>query len=162
MDKRKTKQAGSDITLTRKIEAPPEVVFEVWVNSRHLCKWWGPAGFSSPRCDIDPRPGGAIRIDMEAPNGTIYPMNGFFEEVVVPEKLVFTTNGIDSLDHSLFEVLNTVTFSGDRETTLTLQTHILKKTEESMPYVEILETGWKESLERLDSYVTGLMLRRAG
>ena len=26
-------------------------------------QWWGPAGFTNPRCEVDVRPGGVLRID---------------------------------------------------------------------------------------------------
>jgi hypothetical protein len=39
-------------------------------------------------CEIDFRPGGALRIVMRAPDGTDYPMGGIFREIVTPEEKV--------------------------------------------------------------------------
>ena len=39
-------------------------------------QWWGPAGFTNPRCEVDVRPGGVLCIDMRGPDGTVYPMAG--------------------------------------------------------------------------------------
>jgi DNA-binding transcriptional ArsR family regulator len=47
----------------------------------------GPTGFTNPRCELDVRPGGAIRIDMRAPDGTVYPMSGVYQEIVEPNGL---------------------------------------------------------------------------
>jgi uncharacterized protein YndB with AHSA1/START domain len=148
-------QADHDIAIEREIDAPWGLVFDAWVDPRHLSQWWGPRGFTNPRCELDVREGGAIRIDMLAPDGTLYPMGGFYEEIVVPERLVFSSSPVDSLGHSLLDVLNTVTFSdrAGKTTTLTVQVHVLRAIEESAPYLQGMESGWRESLERLDSYL---------
>jgi len=155
MAKRNPNSADHDVILTRDIDAPRSIVFEAWINPRHVAKWWGPEGFSNPRCEIDLRPGGAIRIDMLSPDGTLYPMGGFFQEIIEPEKLVFSCSALDSLGHSLLDVLNTVTFAerGGR-TRVTNEVHVLRAIEESAPYLSGMETGWMQSLERLNAYVT--------
>ena len=55
-----------------------------------MAQWWGPKGFTNPFCELDARPGGAIRIHMRAPDGVVFPMTGRFREVAEPERLVFT------------------------------------------------------------------------
>ncbi|MGH2375506.1 MAG: SRPBCC family protein, partial [bacterium] len=32
-----------------------------------MAQWWGPRGFTNPVCELDVRPGGAIRIHMRGP-----------------------------------------------------------------------------------------------
>jgi len=152
-----SKFPNRDLTILREIDAPRELVFESWVNSRHLAKWWGPEGFSNPGCELDVRPGGAIRIDMQSPDGTVYPMGGFYEEIKKPERLVFSSSALDGLGHPLFDVLNTVSFEnrGDK-TGLTVQAQVLRTTEEGSPYLDGMETGWKQSLDRLNGYVRTL------
>jgi uncharacterized protein YndB with AHSA1/START domain len=50
----------------------------------------------------------------------------------------------------LFEALNTVTFAEQGgKTTLTLQAHVVKATVEAAPYLQGMEVGWTQSLERL-------------
>src|SRR5262245_31722991 len=101
---------SDDLVITADVNATRPVVFEAWTNPRHIAKWWGPLGFSNVRCEIDLRPGGAIRIDLRSPDGTLYPMSGFFQEIIAPEKLIFSMSPVDGLGHSLLDVLNTVTF----------------------------------------------------
>jgi len=152
-----SKFANRDLAIMREIDAPRDLVFECWVNSKHLASWWGPGGFSNPRCELDVRPGGAIRIDMQDPDGTVHPMGGFFEEIDRPQRLVFSSSALDGLGHPLFDVLNTVTFEnrGDR-TGITLQAEVLRTTEEGAPYLEGMEAGWKQTLDRLNDYVRRL------
>src|SRR5512133_1069200 len=61
------------VTLTRTFDAPREVVWRAWTDPKLLAKWWGPRMFTTPRCEVDVRPGGAILIDMRGPDGVIYP-----------------------------------------------------------------------------------------
>jgi uncharacterized protein YndB with AHSA1/START domain len=35
---------------------------------------------------------GAIRVDMRGPDGTIYFTGGYYQEIVEPEKLVFSSS----------------------------------------------------------------------
>ena len=57
------------------------------------------------------RPGGAIRIHMRGPDGTVYPKTGVYREIVAPERLVFTSAAPDEKRNPLFEVPNTMTFA---------------------------------------------------
>ena len=49
---------GFTAHFTRSLAAPRELVFRLWTDAEHLAKWWGPAGFTNPVCEFDPRPGG--------------------------------------------------------------------------------------------------------
>src|SRR5207253_2048068 len=100
-----------DLVLTRVSDAPRERVWKAWTDPRQIAQWWGPAGFTNPRCEVDVRPGGVLRIDMRGPDGTVYPMAGVYREVVAPERLVFTGSALDEKGKPLFEVLNTVIFA---------------------------------------------------
>ena len=65
-----------DLVLIRIFDAPRERVWKAWTDPRQVAQWWGPAGFTNPRCEVDVRPGGVLRIDMRGPDGTVYPMAG--------------------------------------------------------------------------------------
>jgi hypothetical protein len=60
---------GKEVVVSRLIDAPRERVFDAWVKPEKLAQWWGPKGFTNARCEIDPRPGGKIRIDMIRDSG---------------------------------------------------------------------------------------------
>ncbi len=142
------------LVITRVLDAPRSRVFEAWTDPTQVAQWWGPHGFTNPLCELDVRPGGAIRIDMRAPNGTVYPMTGVYREIVEPERLVFTSAALDGAGKPLFEVLNTLIF-GDQggKTTLALEARVVKATAEAAPYLAGMEAGWTQTLERLEAYV---------
>jgi uncharacterized protein YndB with AHSA1/START domain len=148
------KRSDYGMLLTRDIGAPRRLVFEAWINPEQFAQWWGPDGFTNQRCELDVRPAGAIRIDTRAPDGTVYRIGGFYQEIVEFEKLVFSSSVLDGLGHPLVDVLNTITFAdGADGTTLTVQVRVLRSTEESIPFLEAMEPGWKQSLERLRAYL---------
>jgi uncharacterized protein YndB with AHSA1/START domain len=141
-----------DLVITRVFDAPRELVWKAWTE--RLAQWWGPRGFTNPVCKVDVRPGGAIRIDMRGPDGTVYPMMGVYQEVAEPERLVFTSSALDKQGKPLFEVLTTVTLDEQSgKTTLTLQARAVKTTATAPQYLDGMSQGWSQSLDRLAAYV---------
>jgi uncharacterized protein YndB with AHSA1/START domain len=139
-----------DLTITRVFAAPRGLVFQAWTDPKRLAKWWGPHYFTNPVCEVDVREGGAIRIHMRGPEGTVYPMTGVFHEVFAPERLVFTSTPLDENGDPLFEILNTVVFEEQGEKTrLTLHARVLSATDQAAQYLDGMEEGWTQSLERL-------------
>jgi uncharacterized protein YndB with AHSA1/START domain len=143
-----------ELVLTRTIDAPRELVWAAWTNPNHVAQWWGPKGFTNPVCELDVRPGGTIRIDMRAPDGTVYPMTGIYQAIDMPERLVFTSAALDEAGKPLFEVLNTVTFAAQGgKTKVTVQAKVVKSTAKAAPYLDGMEEGWKQTIERLAAHV---------
>jgi uncharacterized protein YndB with AHSA1/START domain len=146
--------ADRALVITRVFDAPRSLVFKAWTDPKDVAQWWGPYGFTNPVCELDARPGGAIRIHMRGPDGTLYPMTGVYREIVEPERLVFTSAALDGEGRPLFEVLNTVTFAEQGgETTLSTQARVVKSTAEAAPYLQGMEAGWTQTLERLAGYL---------
>ncbi|HET7079382.1 MAG TPA: SRPBCC domain-containing protein [Chloroflexia bacterium] len=143
--------APRELVLTRLIDAPRELVFQAWTDPRHLAQWWGPQHFTNSLCEVDPRPGGAIRIDMRGPDGVIYPMKGVFREVVAPERLVFTSTAVeDAAGNPQLEGLATVTFAEhEGKTLLTVHNLILKAGPGAADALAGMDEGWNQSLDRL-------------
>jgi uncharacterized protein YndB with AHSA1/START domain len=146
-----------DLVMTRVFDAPRELVFKAWTETKHVAQWWGPKRFTNPVCEMDVRPGGTIRIHMRAPDGVVYPMTGVFQEIVVPERLVFVSSALDDKGNSMFDVLSTVTFADQgAKTTLTLQLRVIKSTAAAPQYLRGMETGWMQSLDRLGELLGAL------
>ncbi len=144
-----------EIVFTRVFDAPRALVFKVWTDPKHLAQWWGPKGFTNPVCEWDLRPGGAILVHMRAPDGTIYPMTGVYDEVVEPERLAFTCGAhADEKGRPIFQVQNIVTFAEqDGRTTLTLTARVIFQTPAAAPHLAGMQEGWTQSLERLETHV---------
>lgn len=148
------KATNQEIVITRVFNAPRALVFQAWTDPRHLAQWWGPRGFTNPRCEMDVRAGGIMRIDMRAPNGTVYPMAGIYLEITAPEQIVFTSGALNDKGNQLFEFLHTVTFAEKGgKTTLTIRSRVVRTTAEAAKYIGGFEAGMTQSLEKLAGHL---------
>ncbi len=77
-----------ELMITRRIEASPETVYQVWAE--RLGEWWAPRPFTTPLVELDLRPGGRGLIVMRSPDGIDMPTEGVFLEVEPNRKIVFT------------------------------------------------------------------------
>jgi len=146
-----------ELKLSRIFNAPRELVFQAWIDSKQLAQWWGPECFTNPVCEIDARPGGEILVHMTAPDGTAYPMGGTFHEIMPPEKIVMTTTAFqDDKNNTQLEVLNTITFTevSEGKTELKLHAVVVKATPEMDGALGGMEAGWSQSLEKLATLIS--------
>ena len=84
-------QAASDreIVATRTYDAPRELVFRMWIDPRHVARWWGPNGFTTTIHEMDVRPGGVWRFVMHGPDGRDYRNKIVYVEVETPSRIVY-------------------------------------------------------------------------
>lgn len=140
-----------ELVITRVFDAPLDLVWRAWTEPALLARWWGPRGFSNPRCELEAKPGGRMHIDMRHDrDGAVYPMTGTVREAVREERLVFTNNALDAAGAPMIEGLTTVTFErqGGR-TKVTVRATISKATTDGLAALEGMEQGWNESLDKL-------------
>ena len=134
-------EASEAVVISRLFDAPRALVWEAWSSYAHLARWWGPMGFTTPRGEVELRPGGPFTLVMRAPDGTEYPMEGSVLEVEVPSRLVWT-----ALAHGDVRVDTVVTFEEEGgKTRLTVR--------QTVPRDPMMargqKPGWSQSLERL-------------
>ena len=76
LEKNSTKDR--ELLLTRVLNAPIELVWEVWTNPKHIAQWWGPNGFTNTITTMDMHPGGEWDLVMHGPDGTDYKNKSVF------------------------------------------------------------------------------------
>ncbi len=151
--------------ITRLFAAPPERLFEAWIEPVHLARWWGPHTFTNPVCQVDARPGGVYRIVMRSPEGEDYPLAGAFREVVRPARLVMTMdcsehpatwhdlvkpNRAPGENNPAGQMFTTVTFEAlEGQTRLTVRTRFESAAIRDAMLKMGMTEGWSQSLERL-------------
>lgn len=144
------------VTFRRIFDAPRATVWRAWTDPKHLAKWWGPFGWTSPVCRFDARPGGAIRVDMKGPDGGVHTMLGSVVAVAAPRRLVFLSGVPDAAGRTMFEVRNTVTFAArGRRTLVALEARVVRATAAAAAFLPGMEAGWCQSLDRLDAALAG-------
>jgi uncharacterized protein YndB with AHSA1/START domain len=143
-----------EMELTRLFRAPRSLVWQAWTEVDKLQQWWGPMHFTNPRCEIDLRVGGPIRIDMRAPDGIVFPMSGEYEQIVPPERLVFLTSALDEQGEPIFTNRNTVTFREiDGATEISIHTRVIDAKAAAWQYLKGMREGWSSSLDKLEAFV---------
>jgi uncharacterized protein YndB with AHSA1/START domain len=84
--------AERTMVLTRRINAPVEIVWGAWLNPENLPKWWGPNGFSCKTSRIDLRAGGDWVFDMIAPDGTVFPNHHKYGAMIPQARIDYALN----------------------------------------------------------------------
>lgn len=143
---------GREVLLTRIIRATRQQVFDAWTDPKQLAVWWGPDQYSNPVCLLNLVPGGGMYIVMLAPDGTSYPVNGRYRDIVPPELLVFTSGlfedrtGIDQLEIEHTVILDKSLYG----TRLTLHAVVMRAAPGLRQKLDTLKDCWWQSLSRLE------------
>ena len=148
-----------ELIMTREFDAPRESVFKAWTDPKLVSQWWGPQGVFTPICEVDAKPGGRINIVMEAGEemgnykGTQWPMEGKFEEVHKPSKIVFVANAINE-GKVTPEHRTTVTLEEVKgKTKMTVHVLVTKVLHGSAHAIAGLEQGWNSQFDKLVEFV---------
>lgn len=94
-EKNQTALKQDELVITRFFDAPRERVWKAWTEPEHMMKWWGPKNFTAPACKMDFRVGGKYLFCMRSPEGKDYWSTGVYQEIVKPERLIFTDSFAD-------------------------------------------------------------------
>lgn len=78
------------LEVRRLIPASPSKVFDAWTDPDKLMKWWGPKDIICVFAEIDLQVGGRYRIGNQLPDQSTIVIEGVFEEIERPEKLVYS------------------------------------------------------------------------
>lgn len=80
----------NELVLARIIDARRDAVYRCWTDPALITQWFAPKPWTTPRAEMDVRPGGASLVVMAGPDGTEFANPGQFLEVIPGHKLVFT------------------------------------------------------------------------
>ena len=99
---------ADELTYTRIVDAPRDLVFRCMIEPERLTHFWGPIGMSTPLdgIKVDARPGGVFETVMvNDADGSRYPMRAVYVEVIEPEKLVWTEPDTGVTTTSIFSAV---------------------------------------------------------
>jgi uncharacterized protein YndB with AHSA1/START domain len=146
-----SKTADRELILKRTLNAPIALVWEVWTNPEHICKWWGPNGFTCTINVMDMQPEGQWNLVLHGPDGTDYKNKCLFKEVVHHRKIVY--------EHLSFpHFIATIEFEEQGDKTQ-LNWHMLFDSKED--FLNVVKTfnaaeGLKQNGEKLEAYLSGM------
>ncbi|MGH7654945.1 MAG: SRPBCC family protein, partial [Gemmatimonadaceae bacterium] len=78
------------VEVRRTIHAARACVFAAWTDPAAIRLWNARGGLRVPVAEVELRVGGAYRIDMTAPDGTVHRISGEYLEIDQPKRLVYT------------------------------------------------------------------------
>jgi len=144
------RQEDNVLIHTRLLDAPRELVWEVWTNPAHIKEWWGPDGFSLTTKAMNVEPGKTWEFIMHG-WGKDWDNKVEYTEVIKPSLISYKHSGAGA-DYN-FSV--TITFEEVEGKTLLTMKSVFKSKEiidELNRKVNAIEGG-KQTLNRLENYL---------
>jgi uncharacterized protein YndB with AHSA1/START domain len=135
------------LTMTRHVDAPPERVFDAWLQ-KSWGEWVGPPGVRGEVTQLEPRVGGRFRIVMHTPDGKELPVGGVYREIARPSKLVMTWRW----EHEEQETLLSLSFAAagsGTEVTLHHENFAAPERRDSH------QNGWTGTFDKLQAFLKG-------
>jgi len=132
--------------VQRPLPAPPEVVFDEWLDPSALSEWMCPRPARCLNVETQPWVGGRVRFDIED-SGSVFFVTGRYLTIDRPRRLAFTWSCSTWADPRVESVV-TVTLKphGDRQTLMIIE-HALLPPE----VVERHAHGWTLIAGQLDA-----------
>jgi uncharacterized protein YndB with AHSA1/START domain len=151
-----TEITDREIIISRILNAPQVLVFEVWTKPEHLAHWWGPNGFSVTTEDADIKAGGRWKFTMHG-HGMEFPTEIVYHEVTPITKLRYAVSGKDHPEHLNFTTTVTFENAGEGKTKVTMAG--LFQSKEAVEFVlreHGAKKGGEETIGKLAAYVEQL------
>lgn len=148
MQKKESNTADREIRISRLLNAPIELVWEMWTDPEHIKNWWGPSGFTNTITKMDVKAEGEWNLVMHGPDGTDYKNKSIFREIVEHKKIVY--------EHiSGPQFIATINFESRGEQTY-IDWHMLFESKEQ--FIQVVKTfkadeGLKQNVEKLNNYL---------
>jgi len=139
--------AKRELRITKLLNAPIDLVWEVWTKPEHIANWWGPNGFTNTIHQMDMREGGEWKLTMHGPDGTNYANRSVFREIVPQQKIVF--------EHFNPHFITTVIFESKGEKTFLDWTGLFDSAEMLQTVIKAhkADEGLKQNIEKLELYL---------
>jgi uncharacterized protein YndB with AHSA1/START domain len=147
-----TLPADTQVLITRKFDAPAELVFDVWTTPEHVRNWWGYERDPMTVCEIDLRVGGKwhyVAVNEDYGEIDFY---GEYLEIDRPSRLVSTEIFAPYPDAP---AVNTLTLEEeDGVTTMTILTECASKESRDAVIASGMEHGLQHSFDRVDKVLS--------
>jgi len=143
--------ADRELRISRVLNAPIDLVWEVWTDPEHLKHWWGPDGFTNTITKMDMHKGGEWNLVMHGPDGTDFRNESIIKEIIKHKKIVY-----DHVSGPRF--LATIEFEAQANKTR-IDWHMLFETKEQ--FIRTIKAfkadeGLKQNVIRMEQYLINM------
>jgi uncharacterized protein YndB with AHSA1/START domain len=138
------------VRVRRIMPAPPDVVFDEWLNPESLREWMCPRPDRIVALTLEPHVGGVVRFDVDAVDRTVL-ITGRFLEIDRPRLLRFTWSNSNWPDPTATSVVE-VTFApaADDQTLMSIEHTLVPSTE-----FDDFHNGWTVTFDQLGVFLQG-------
>jgi uncharacterized protein YndB with AHSA1/START domain len=145
-----TEQPDRVLRIERTFDAPAQEVFDAWTSPEVMRRWLhcGP-DWETPVAEVDLRVGGKVRVVMRRPDGTEAAMQGEYQVIDPPHRLVMTWTFDD--DRSNQQLVELSFRESDGSTTVLM----INSRISTDPRRDAQEAGWRGCLEQLGRLLSG-------
>jgi len=147
------RRSQRELVITRVIDGPARLVFEVWTKPDLLKRWWAPCslGVILVKCEADVRLGGQYRYVFSGPAEPMA-FSGTYLEVTPYSRLVYSQIFEPARDAG--EAIITITFDERRGKTFLLLRELYPSKEAlDVAIAAGMEHGLRETLDQLEQLV---------
>jgi len=142
-------QPEAPVQVTRTFSAPRDRVFRAWTDAKQLALWFHPtADYTTVVTELNLRVGGGYRLEMHHKGGNIHILRGTYQEILPPERLVFTWNW-ERPDAPLDSVVTVEFLERAGSTEVVISHRNLPDAESRAKHTE----GWAGCLGQLQQYL---------
>jgi uncharacterized protein YndB with AHSA1/START domain len=136
--------------FARDLPAPPARVWRLWTSAPTVRRWWSPEHFDVADCEVDPVPGGRLRIVLVEGDGRRHEAAGRFLALNRPRSLSFELAPVDARGEPLFHAVHEVRLAQrGRHTRLELTVEVSAARSEAAQAVAGIALGWEQTLDKL-------------
>lgn len=161
MNKSHVETKGRELIITREFDAPPELMFRVWSDCKHLKHWWGPREWPMDECEMDFREGGSWLYCLRGPNkGDEAWGKALYDEIQKPQKIVYRDYFTDSngtINKNMPGSKTVLKFHEHNGITRQVSTTTYESPESLQKVLDMgMIEGMNSSMERLDEYLADI------
>lgn len=80
----------TSLTIVRRIKAPPQAVFDAFIEPSKIALWWGPDAGPVLSAEVEPRVGGRYHVRFRMEDGSEHGSAGTFEIFDPPHRLAMS------------------------------------------------------------------------
>jgi uncharacterized protein YndB with AHSA1/START domain len=161
-------RSGASVVIERTLDAPADLVWQMWTEPRHFEAWYGPDGARIAVARMDVRVGGdrLVRMEMATPEGTAQMwFAGEHTEVVDGQRLVYTESISDEHGNVAAPTDGAIAEGHPATTVVTVELHDLGgrtrmvMTHAGVPADSPGAMGWTMALDKLEGHLAGVRRR---
>ena len=138
-------QEPAAVVVRRVLPAPQAVVWDEWLDAEGMAEWICPSPARATKIELDPRPGGVLRIDVDDQGFPLY-ITGRYLELDQPRRLRFTWSCSTWQPPANSVVTVTLEPHGDEQTLMTIHHAALPP-----DVLDSHRSGWARISEQLDA-----------